>query len=148
MDETSPHARSLRKGRVSQAGQVYSVTAVCKGRESVFKDLFSARVLINVLRETEQFDRAKTHCFVVMPDHFHWLVQLGNESNLSTVVRAVKALSSKRIGHSIWQKGFYDHALRSEEDIKELARYIVANPLRGGLVESIGDYPHWDAMWL
>ncbi|MES9878966.1 MAG: transposase, partial [Candidatus Sedimenticola sp. 1PA] len=33
-------------------------------------------------------------------------------------------------------------------DIKELARYIVANPLRGGLVESIGDYPHWDAMWL
>jgi hypothetical protein len=29
-----------------------------------------------------------------------------------------------------------------------LARYIVANPLRAGLVEHLGDYPHWDAVWL
>jgi putative transposase len=29
-----------------------------------------------------------------------------------------------------------------------IARYIVANPLRAGLVERLGDYPHWDAVWL
>lgn len=49
---------------------------------------------------------------------------------------------------SLWQKGFHDHAIRKEENIQQLARYIVANPLRAGLVEKIGDYPLWDAIWL
>jgi hypothetical protein len=29
-----------------------------------------------------------------------------------------------------------------------VARYIVANPLRAGLVEGIGNYPHWDCIWM
>ncbi|MFM2004374.1 MAG: hypothetical protein RLZZ09_29 [Pseudomonadota bacterium] len=29
-----------------------------------------------------------------------------------------------------------------------IARYNVVNPLRAGLVDRIGDYPHWDAAWL
>jgi hypothetical protein len=29
-----------------------------------------------------------------------------------------------------------------------IARYIVGNPLQAGLVDRIGDYPHWDAVWL
>jgi uncharacterized protein with ACT and thioredoxin-like domain len=48
----------------------------------------------------------------------------------------------------IWQQDFHDHALRMEEDVKSVARYIVANPLRAGLVMKIGDYSHWDAKWL
>ena len=48
----------------------------------------------------------------------------------------------------VWQKGFHDHAIRKDEDIKAVARYIIANPLRAGLVENIGDYPFWDAVWL
>jgi hypothetical protein len=32
--------------------------------------------------------------------------------------------------------------------LRDIARYIIANPLRAGLAESIGDYPHWDAIWL
>ena len=38
--------------------------------------------------------------------------------------------------------------VRRDEDLRGLARYIVANPLRAQLVQRIGDYPHWDAMWL
>jgi hypothetical protein len=38
--------------------------------------------------------------------------------------------------------------LRKDEDLQTVARYIVANPLRAGLVEKIGDYPLWDAIWL
>jgi len=51
-------------------------------------------------------------------------------------------------GHSVWQDGFHDHALRREEDLKEVARYIIANPVRAGLVTRVGDYPLWDACWL
>jgi hypothetical protein len=49
---------------------------------------------------------------------------------------------------SVWQKTYYDHAVRKDEDIKGISRYIVANPLRAGLVHDIGDYPLWDAIWL
>ncbi len=49
---------------------------------------------------------------------------------------------------ALWQKSFYNHALRKNEDVRAIARYIVSNPLRAGLVENIGDYPLWDAVWL
>jgi REP element-mobilizing transposase RayT len=49
---------------------------------------------------------------------------------------------------SLWQPGFHDRAIRKEEDLQTVARYIVANPLRAGLVQRIGDYPLWDAIWL
>ncbi|WP_423835161.1 transposase [Stutzerimonas stutzeri] len=51
-------------------------------------------------------------------------------------------------GARVWQRGFHDRALRQDEDMIEAARYIVANPLRAGLVERIGDYPSRDAVWL
>jgi putative transposase len=46
------------------------------------------------------------------------------------------------------KKAFYDHAVRKDEDVQGIARYIVANPLRAGLVKHIGYYPLWDAIWL
>jgi putative transposase len=48
----------------------------------------------------------------------------------------------------VWQRGFYDRAIRKEEDLLAVARYIVANPLRAGLVSQLSDYPFWDAVWL
>jgi len=49
---------------------------------------------------------------------------------------------------AIWQAGYHDHALRKEEDIRDVARYIVMNPVRAGLVRSVREYPLWDAKWL
>jgi REP element-mobilizing transposase RayT len=143
-----PHARQLRKGRVSEANRIYSITTATAERQHVFADFNNARQLIHVLQNNDAMQLTQTLCFVVMPDHLHWLMQLHDGYELSQVVHTVKSLSSKRIGHSIWQKGFYDHAVRKEEDIKSIARYIVANPVRAGLVESVNQYPHWDSMWL
>ena len=53
-----------------------------------------------------------------------------------------------QIGQPIWQAGYYDHAIRKDEDIVNIARYIIANPIRAGLVKKVGDYPHWHAIWL
>mgnify|MGYP001033723248 FL=1 len=147
-DSDRPHGKNLRRGRVSLTGQVYHITTVTLGREPVFSELRNARFLINTLRQAQVRDEASTLAFVVMPDHLHWLMQLGEGQSLSRVVRAVKVVASHRLGKGIWQKGFHDHALRSDEDLAGVARYIVANPLRAGLVEHLGDYPHWDAVWL
>jgi putative transposase len=147
-EHDKPHGKDLRKGRLSLPAQVYHITAVTFDRHPVFSDLRSARLLINALREAQTRGAAMTLAFVVMPDHMHWLLQLEAGTSLSNLVGAVKAVTAHGVGRRIWQSGFHDHALRQEEDLAKLARYIVANPLRAGLVQRIGDYPHWDAAWL
>ncbi|MCQ4252141.1 transposase [Pseudomonas stutzeri] len=140
-------SRRLRAGRWSSEGQIYLVTAVTKERKAVFRDFKAARILVGVLRDDAARGSHLTLAFVVMPDHVHWLLAL-QQASLSQLVGRVKSISAKRIGCPVWQDGFHDRALRKEEDVRATARYVVANPLRAGLVERIGDYPHWDAVWL
>ena len=142
------HGRDLRKGRVSVPGQIYAVTTVTRGRYPFFTDLRYARRLIWVLQQAQALEQATTLCYVIMPDHLHWLLRLGDRQPLQRVVRDVKAVSSRQIGIPIWQKGFYDRAIRDDQDVVSVARYLIGNPLRANLVERIGDYPHWDAAWL
>jgi REP element-mobilizing transposase RayT len=112
-----------------------------------------------VLRHHQAQGNAETLAFVVMPDHFHWLFSLGPHITLERLMNSVKGYSAKEINlvlqrtnpksrRSVWQRGYHDHALRKDEEIIETARYIVANPLRAGLVDKLGDYPLWDAKWL
>ena len=87
------------------------------------------------------------------PDHLHWLVEL-RDHPLAVLLRRVKGRSARalnaRLGRQgpVWQAGYHDRALRQEEDLQCIARYVVANPLRAGLVRRIGDYPLWDAIWV
>ena len=141
------HAQDLRKGRWSTTGQIYHITTCTRHRKPIFADFRNARLLIEALRRESNLSFAFTLAFVIMPDHMHWLMQL-EQGELSSVVGRIKSLTSRSIGQPIWQAGFHDHALRREEDIRDIARYIVANPLRAGLVEDIRHYPHWDAIWL
>jgi putative transposase len=146
------HARSLRRGRFSEAGRIYLITTCIRRRRPIFKSFFLGREVVKSLRT--EGPRAETLCFVVMPDHLHWLLQLQDGANLSAVVRNVKAGSSRRIraltgdDQPIWQSGFHDHALRKDQDVVDVARYVITNPLRAGLVERLADYPLWDAAWL
>ena len=142
------HAHHLHKGRHSLANQVYLITVVTTQRTPVFADLSAARRLIQVLREEERLQRATTWAFVVMPDHLHWLMQLGDSVSLSACVQSVKSMTSRHLGRTIWQAGFHDRAMRREDDLRAIVRYIVANPLRAGLAPDLASYPHWDARWL
>jgi putative transposase len=148
MDDSTPHAHRLRSGRHAQAGQVYMITVVTAERQRIFDDFWAARALIQVLKTEGDMQRAQTLAFVVMPDHLHWLMQLGEQAQLAQSIRAVKSLTSHRLGCPVWQRGFHDHAVRREEDLKVLARYVIANPVRAGLVTSVAHYPHWDAVWV
>ncbi len=142
------HSKDLRKGRASQAGQIYLVTTVTQNRRPVFARFDAARLLIDVMRQEPASGRAQTLAFVVMPDHLPWLLVLGEGAVLSTVVQKVKSVSAHRLDAKVWQKGFYDRAIWREEDLRAVARYVVANPVRAGLVARVGDYAHWDAVWV
>ncbi|HRQ56541.1 MAG TPA: transposase [Azoarcus taiwanensis] len=144
----------LRKGRFSETGRIYLVTTVIRERAPVFSDLQIARTAIAQLRHVTNAFACETLAFVLMPDHLHWLVQL-NRAELSRAVGAFKANSARQVnlrlrmnGQALWQKGFHDHALRREESLLDLGRYVVMNPVRAGLVRRPGEYPHWDAFWV
>jgi len=150
----SSGTRNTRRGRPSRPNQVYHVTMVTRRRARLFTDLSRGRVVVDAIRKESESGRCATLCFVVMPDHVHWLVRITEQGDLSKVVRRVKAdvsSEAERLGEgapNVWQNGFHDHAMRSDEDLVAAARYIVANPLRAGLVRRIGNYPLWDAVWL
>ncbi|GFM66721.1 transposase [Pseudomonas cichorii] len=147
------HGADLRKGRYSEIGRVYLLTSVVHERRQIFDDWRAGRLLVDEFRKVQQEGGAHSLAWVVMPDHFHWLVELQSGS-LGLLMRRVKSGSSRAIMATgcvqsrVWQKGYHDRAVRREEDLRSIARYIVANPLRAGLVSKIGDYPLWDAVWL
>ena len=147
-----PHGRNLRRGRHSQVGQIYHITSATYHREPVFADLYLGRYFVKAI--IGESASAETLAYVLMPDHFHWLIQLHEKSELTTSVSRVKSVSSHMINkylgrkETIWQRGFHDYALRKEEDIIHVARYIVTNPLRAGLVKSLSEYSFWDAVWV
>ncbi|MDR0209056.1 MAG: transposase [Pseudomonas putida] len=151
MDRRGNHR--LRRGRISEAGRLYLLTTTTRNRTPLFSDLYFARAGIKQLRLSEQEGACRSLAWVLMPDHLHWLVELGR-GGLSSLMRTFKSRSSCALYRAgadrqrVWQAGFYDRALRREEDIKATARYIIANPLRAGLVSRAGDYPHWDCVWL
>ncbi|VVM86044.1 REP-associated tyrosine transposase [Pseudomonas fluorescens] len=152
MPELSASHR-LRIGRYAEHNRVYLLTANTFERRPVFKDFILGRLVVNQFRNAQDQGCAKSLAWVVMPDHFHWLVELQRDS-LSGLMQRTKSLSTKAINRSVgrkiclWQQGYHDRALRRDEDLLKMARYVVANPLRAGLVEKLGDYPLWDAVWV
>ena len=84
------------------------------------------------------------YCF--MPDHVHLLIQGDSEdANCRAFIRRSKQFSGfhykKAFGKTLWQRYGYERTLRSDEATLSVARYIVENPLRAGLVRSVEDCP-------
>ncbi|GLZ89467.1 transposase [Metapseudomonas resinovorans] len=145
--------RALRHGRYSETGRIYLLTTITHQRRRLFGDVAGGRLVVEQLRAAQEAGLARTLCWVLMPDHLHWIAHL-QASSLEQLMQRVKSRSAKSVNSylgttgQVWQKGYHDRAIRSDEDIQQLARYVVANPLRAGLVRRVGDYPLWDAIWL
>jgi putative transposase len=128
---------------VYQDGNIFFLTCSTSARFPWFERFpelaFSSVRLLESLaveRETDVF----AWCF--MPDHCHLLVR---DNDTIEFVRRFKGrltpLARKmERGRSLWQKSFYDHALRKSESVFAVAGYIWENPVRAGLVDSPEKY--------
>jgi len=144
----------LRIGRHSDPGRIYLVTFVTAGRRRVFDRWEIALVASRVLSVNALWLDSRLLCWVLMPDHWHGLIELGATESLSTLVGRLKGTMAFSTNLAcgckgpLWTRGFHDHALRSNDDLVDAARYIVLNPVRAGLVLRVGLYPFWDAVCL
>jgi putative transposase len=84
--------------------------------------------------------------YVIMPDHIHFFVTLPDEFDLSMWMKSLKNSLSKTLrlaGHPSphWQKGFFDHVVRSEQSYEVKWIYVYENPVRKGLVTDAALWP-------
>lgn len=143
----------LRKGRISLPGQTYLVTFTAAGRAPIFGEFELARTVSRAICNLDMWPHARLLAWVLMPDHWHGLIESEEAESLSRSVARAKAAATRARGPgngsgSLWATGYHDRALRSDEAILDCARYIVLNPVRAGLVASCRTYPFWDAIWL
>lgn len=153
--QRKPGHQALRRHRMSTSGGVYLITSTTYQRRPIFTDWEHASFVAAKLDASATWaPHARVLCWVLMPDHFHCLIELGEGGDLSRAVSMAKGRIARafRIRFSsnerVWADAFHDHALRKDEDWLPVARYIVLNPVRASLVRSVMAYPFWNSIWL
>jgi putative transposase len=105
------------------------------------------QLILDVLQEEQERQRCTVFTYCLMPDHLHFLVSPRQDGvSVLTFTERFKGKSTNRswtVGwHGrLWQPRYYDHIVRAEEDLQAIAEYILNNPVRRGLVESVEGWP-------
>lgn len=169
-DPNIHHRRTIRLKEYdySQNG-LYYVTICTKDRECLFGEIADGKMNVNVYGEIlesvwnglpSHYPNVVLHEHIVMPDHFHAIIQIDNENvgcsnvgasfkpaptngqpptkhGLPEIVRAFKTFSSQKIndlrqtqGVSVWQRNYYEHIIRDGNEYSQIENYIMENPLR------------------
>ncbi|ANG61731.1 transposase [Marinobacterium aestuarii] len=116
---------------------------------------------IDTLREAVRHVRSRhpfiIHGWVVLPDHLHCLIELpAGDCNYAIRWSLIKSRFSRNIPpyerrsksqsrrgeRGIWQRRYWEHAIRNEQDYRAHLDYIHINPLKHGLVERVSDWPY------
>jgi putative transposase len=131
----------------------YSLTFCSRARRIVFVETVVVDVALAQILQS-----AALHAFVVvaycfMPDHLH-LLPAGQSAGADLIAFAKDV--KQRVGYhaplpragTIWQRGYYERILRDDEATLTVAKYILENPVRQGLVQQPRDYPFsGSAIW-
>jgi putative transposase len=130
---------------VDPAQSVYFITICCAPRHV---NQLCHKQLASFLFETVEYRcQQKTwfaHVFLLMPDHVHTLLSFPlSKTPMRKIISQWKAWATKQFGIH-WQRDFFEHRLRDDENRIEKANYILANPVRAGLVKKPED---WEYVW-
>ena len=131
----------------------YFITVCTANREKIFWEGVGADIIRpqnvplspigkiveqGILQIADYYDNLTVDKYCVMPDHIHLILRI--ETNIDgrivsaptvlTVVGSMKRWVSRQIGRPIWQKSFYDHGIRNQQDYNEIWQYIENNPLK------------------
>jgi REP element-mobilizing transposase RayT len=163
-DPNTHHRRSVRLPAYdyTQPG-AYFVTVVTHQRQCLFGEIVDGRVMANAygeavaqewLRSTQMRREIQLDAFVVMPNHIHGIVTMGDQPivgahgraplqlhrpprSLGSFVAGFKSAMTRRVNEvrgtprlPVWQRNYYEHVIRNEEELDRVRQYIVDNPTR------------------
>jgi REP element-mobilizing transposase RayT len=148
----SPRKERLRRlDRIFAPSPIYFVTACTFNRRHVLASATLHRAFQDFAHAGEEHG-TYVGAYVIMPDHIHLFVALEEQATLSRWIKSLKNSLSKSlrsIGHSPphWQKGFFDHVLRSAESYSQKWEYVRDNPVRARLVKTWEEWPYCGEIW-
>jgi len=139
----SRRTEDLRRGRVSLAGAEYFVTWCTEGRERVFADERAMEKGHQAFTRVAADGDIRLTAATLMPDHVHMLFHLGGRLPLERVIAKVKAEITRTHDRVRWQRGFFEHQVRSHEERESYAWYIFMNPYVANLVNTDSAWWGW-----
>ena len=154
MNQTSRKANRISGYDYNQNG-AYFVTVCTRNRQTVLCDIVGddahivpkpyGLVTEKYIRNVPEIEK-----YVLMPDLIHMIIRLDSHivsaysaaasddacprtpsrNKISSIIRSIKTLTTKEIGIPIFQRSYYDHVIRNQEDYEEIWQYIDNNPKR------------------
>jgi REP element-mobilizing transposase RayT len=124
----------------------YSLTFCTDRRRRLFTQHAAVNLVLSQISRAAEEQRfaVLTYCF--MPEHVHFLVQ--GECETADCKRFISLskqysgyLYSQTFKEKLWQRYGYERTLRNDEQTLTVARYILNNPVRAGLVRNPTEYP-------
>jgi putative transposase len=141
-------------------GGTYFFTVVTHDRRPILTTELGRSILRNVLREEKQKRPFEVIAIVLLPDHLHtvWTLPSGDsdfskrwariKSNFSRhylnhggIDGELSASRKRHLERAVWQRRYWEHTCRDEENLKRCVDYIHGNPVKHGLVAMVSDYP-------
>ena len=147
MDDREPIRARLRRWYVPNA--VYFITCVTRDRLPVFADAANILLLRDTLRRVQGLHPFGMRGYAFLPDHLHLLLFVPEGTSISALMQSVQwnyTRNHKR-AHGLatarlWQRGYWDHVIRDEDDWAQHLNYIHYNPVKHGPVRRAEEYPH------
>ena len=145
--------------RSKSGGGTYFFTVVTYQRRPIFKSTEYIKHLKDSILDVRCKHPFKIDAWVLLPDHMHciwslperdadysrrWgLIKTGFSKRTRNLL-SVEKRSTSRINHreaSIWQRRFWEHEIRNEQDLNNHIDYIHYNPVKHGYVNRVRDWP-------
>ena len=104
-------------------------------------------LLANVIRERRNQSHFFLTAWVFLPDHWHAIIFPRFPLTISRVMESIKVASTQRLNGGrhqpglLWQRRFFDRALRTVKEYNQKVDYIHHNPVMAGLVRCAEDWP-------
>ena len=139
--------KNLRLADFSYTGfYKYFVTIVCNGKKPAFTEENIVKESLDLLKDISLSYGFSIWAYCFMPEHLHLLIEGQKEdSNLKKFIPMLKQKMSyiyrKKTGEKLWQENYYERVLRKDEDVKNVARYVLENPVRRKLADDFTNYP-------
>ncbi len=125
------------------AGQIFHVFNRANDRMRLFHDASDYDQFIELMRRAKERYPVRIYAFCVMPNHFHAVVEPRAEGALSGFMRwwmtthaCRYQLRSPSVGH-LWQGRYKGLAVRRDEHLLAVMRYVLQNPVRAGLTQFV-----------
>ncbi len=126
------------------------ITQVVEGRTPIFANDAHLDLLLTIIREARERHPFQMLGYVFLPDHFHMLIKPEPGLTHSQIMLSIKPNFTKAYKQKLgiegsmrfWQRRYWDHVIRSDEDFEHHLNYIHYNPVRHGLAARPEDWAH------